>query len=375
MPDDKKQEKKVSTSPKVKAPAKSKDSVDLENISVRQDGLALDEGDILFTISNHPVVIGTNAIRDLASQLAAIPRSSDNAVDWLYDNRDQICATVFVPVAKGILRRNLIRTVRPVLPEFAPSPWDATFPGHLAGLHIVTGPTASGKSSHIANFLRPDVNIRWGEPAEMFDQLPSAYHPLDFLEVIASALVASIAGYTVSIDSFRELVFSLDGPAGAGGIRVDVYSALTAVNNIAAGFGTLLTAVVNPMVAEEHHVSIETAMEASVAGITVIRHSAAPRTMYRSKDGRKGSSASQSVVPEEPNHHLPTNASTSHRYQRTVQLDEIRRNSPAPVLPDLDNDHSSAGVSPAYDLGDDGDDDDIIIPRRMNSSTFVKTQK
>jgi hypothetical protein len=121
----------------------------------------------------------------------------------------------------------------------------------LPGLTVISGATAVGKSS-ILRDLAPQVKRILAVEApdtigelEGKDALPM-YDSVD-AAIMAGAYVALRSKTLIAIDSFRGPLFEINGAAGAKGVIMPFFTALTRVSNSLAKHGITMLATVNPM--------------------------------------------------------------------------------------------------------------------------------
>lgn len=264
------------------------------NRSLRDGGMVALPSELLFTVGNVPLVVDTTALDAAALALAA----SDDPGLWFSKNRSAIRAVVFVPMQAKVLRATPLLSVRPEA-DLAAS---HSFPvaGHLSGVHMVVGGTGAGKSTWLSK-QNLDVVVRWGEPSEMYDASPNAIGVADLTEMLAVSLVLSKAGFSVAIDSFRNLVFGITGAAGQGGVSVALYAALTSINNVCAQLGVLLVAAMNPMSTDDKALLVYNNIAASVAGMTVVDNGAVASQTARTSTGRR---STMGAVPRTDVHNM-----------------------------------------------------------------------
>lgn len=248
--------------------------------SLRDGGMTALPTELLFPVGSTPLVVDTDALQTVALALAAAP----DAGLWFDANRDKIRAVVFVPMQAKVLRATPLLSVRPHADANVAHSWPVA--GHMSGLHMVVGGTGSGKSSWLAK-QKVGVTVRWGEPSEMYDASLSSVGVADLAEMLAVSLSLAAAGFDVAVDSFRNLVFGVDGAAGAGGVSVALYAALTSINNVCAQLGLLVTAAMNPMSTDDKAALVYNNIAASVAGMTVIEHGSIVSQTARLVNGRK----------------------------------------------------------------------------------------
>lgn len=248
--------------------------------SLRDGGMTALPTELLFPVGSTPLVVDTAALQTVALALAAAP----DAGLWFDANRDKVRAVVFVPMQAKVLRATPLLSVRPHADPTVSHSWPV--PGHMSGLHMVVGGTGSGKSRWLSK-QKIGVTVRWGEPSEMYDASSSAVGVADLAEMLAVSLSLSAAGFDVAVDSFRNLVFGVDGAAGAGGVSVALYAALTSINNVCAQLGLLVTAAMNPMSTDDKAALVYNNIAASVAGMTVIENETIVSQTARLVNGRK----------------------------------------------------------------------------------------
>lgn len=247
--------------------------------SLRDGGMTALPTELLFPVGSTPLVVDTEALQTVALALAAAP----DAGLWFDANRDKIRAVVFVPMQAKVLRATPLLSVRPHADPGVVHPWPVA--GHMSGLHMVVGGTGSGKSRWLSK-QKIGVTVRWGEPSEMYDAGESTVGVADLAEMLAVSLALSAAGFDVAVDSFRNLVFGVDGAAGAGGVSVALYAALTSINNVCAQLGLLITAAMNPMSTDDKASLVYNNIAASVAGMTVIENGKIASQTARLVNGR-----------------------------------------------------------------------------------------
>lgn len=249
-------------------------------LSLREGGLRPSEHEILIMLGNVPLVVDTSVLR---TAVAGLLLAEEPSV-WFEAHRALIQSVVFTPVAPRIARAFPLLSAKATISENGAS-HDWPVLRHMPGLHLVVGGTSAGKSVWLSK-QGADVTIRWGEPAEVYDLDPSSIQVADILEALAVGLTLASAGFRVAIDSFRNLVFGVTGAAGPGGVSVELYSALTSINNVCAQLDVLLVALVNPMSEGEKAQLVYNNIAASVAGMTVVDNGALVSQTARTFGGR-----------------------------------------------------------------------------------------
>lgn len=273
---------KAPRAPRVEAPTVVETSASDAKVvakSLRDGGATPSATEILFAVGGVALAIDVKALQDAT---AGIQIAEDPGL-WFGANRAQVRSVVFAPAQPKVLRATPLLGVRSEGVKGASFDWPVT--GHLPGLHLVVGGTGAGKSEYIRS-MRPDIVVRWGEPYERFDDGDNVIHASDLTDMLASALVLASAGFTVVVDGFRELVFGIQSAAGAGGVSVGLYSALTSINNICAQQGLLICATVNPLSDETKALLVYQNLAASVAGLTQVQGGAAVYQTARTVGGR-----------------------------------------------------------------------------------------
>jgi hypothetical protein len=152
------------------------------------------------------------------------------------------------------------------------------------GLTIVVGKTGVGKSDFLRCLELPSSGVTLKrvlavEPADSFDELVS-------IPIFSSAdaalmyLVKATQGVPVlgAIDSLREPLFEINGPAGAKGVIMPFFTAVTRVSNSLALNGFTMLATINPMDEDPDYVkSFLSKLSASVPAIITLEQARVQR--------------------------------------------------------------------------------------------------
>jgi hypothetical protein len=155
----------------------------------------------------------------------------------------------------------------------------------LPGLSVVIGRRGSGKTTYLREEMKLDVLIRLNEPMEHVDAADEVYQATSVTNAVTVAVVLSVLGQTVAIDSFKSLVYGIEGAAMTGGMSSGVFDFMTTVNNIVANFGVHIMATVNPM--DPNRVdAIFDMLAASVTGAVYIENYRVKSATYRLSTGR-----------------------------------------------------------------------------------------
>lgn len=247
--------------------------------SLRDGGMKASDTEVLVAIGDTAIVVDRGALDKLAVELGA----AENPSTWFASNRAAIRNVVFVPAQPRVLRATPLLSVRPQSPAGITHGW--VIPNHMPGVHAVVGGTGAGKSVALSK-MELDVVIRWGEPTEMYDFEEHTIPVADFTEMLAVALMLARGGYRVAVDSLRPLVFGLTGAAGAGGVSVALFGALTSINNLFSELGLLVVVAVNPMSTEDKAKLVFENIAASVAGMTVVENGKVSSQTARTSRGR-----------------------------------------------------------------------------------------
>jgi hypothetical protein len=155
----------------------------------------------------------------------------------------------------------------------------------LPGITIVLGGRGAGKTSYLLNEKELDVLIRLNEPMEHVDANPEVYQATSVTNAISVALYLSLMGLRVAIDSFKSLVYGIEGAALSGGMSAGVFDFMTTVNNLVANFGAHFVVTVNPMDSDRVAKTYDM-LAASVTGIVLIENYHDTSSTYRLIDGR-----------------------------------------------------------------------------------------
>lgn len=263
------------------ASKETESTVDMSRVPVREGGTLLSSLEVLFRIGATTYVFDSLRLATIVGEL----EKEDNPLAALLLNNAKWGArdVVYVPAQKALLRQRPL-TVVATSTVVTETNWP--YPNHIAGVHAVVGGTGAGKSKFLQEKLRPDLTLRWGEPTEPVDAEPSSVQVTDMCEALSFALILASAGASVSIDSLRPMMFSIEGAAGPGGVSVGVYSALTDLNNICSMAGVTIAVNVNPMVDGAKEALVYNNIAASVAGMTTVVDGAVTATTVRSTKGR-----------------------------------------------------------------------------------------
>jgi hypothetical protein len=155
----------------------------------------------------------------------------------------------------------------------------------LPGITIVLGGRGAGKTTYLLDEQELDVLIRLNEPMEHVDSNPEVYQATSVTNAISVALFLSMIGLRVAIDSFKSLVYGIEGAALSGGMSAGVFDFMTTVNNLVANFGTHFVVTVNPMDSDRVDKTYDM-LAASVTGIILLKNYREVGSTFRLTDGR-----------------------------------------------------------------------------------------
>nr|QYF49769.1 MAG: hypothetical protein 2 [Guangxi cysto-like virus 5] len=274
-------------------------------------------------------------------------------------------AAKIVKLVSAAEQKRVVNTARPAMPLVAAKlpeelrDIDWIKPGHMPGLHVIAGGWGSGKTEFVMEVLKPDVVIRYGEPAEYHDNSENVftYSASSADAVVALSLLLGSSNLTIAIDSLREFVFGLTGAAGSGGVSMSLYSLVTTLSNLYARAGICVAGVLNPMMAEDKATLVYNALTSSASGVSVIANGRETFTSYRGVSARVVTDGDATATKE-----FDTDVSSS----SVALLPAESRAIPAQGLDDSRLDLALPGSSSHED-----DAEDLEVYRRTGASLNI----
>lgn len=215
-----------------------------------------------------------------------------NTVQEYFDNKKVVDLTVgdlqemdfFEKLPRDSLDQSMIPSVSALI-DFSDNRLEFPYPNSLGGATVVIGAVGSGKSFYVLKTKGVDVLIRLNEPMENLDNDDSAYPATSVTNALSVSIVLSLLGLKVAIDSFKSLVFGLEGAALTGGMSSGVFDFMTTANNVIANFGVNVLITVNPMDPLKVQ-PVYDMLSASVTGAVLIENKRVFAETYRLADGR-----------------------------------------------------------------------------------------
>lgn len=169
-------------------------------------------------------------------------------------------------------------------------------PEAMPGVAYVLGDTGAGKTFFLRHAKAIDFIVRFGEPFEDIDLDPISIPSHSFFNAFTSAIILSILGYRVAVDSLRSLVYGLSGNPMEGGMVAALFDVCTQVNNLVADLGCSIIMSINPMLSDPTKADrLYTRIGAAAAGaIHIVDHEEKAST-FRLINGRTSSNLSQGL--------------------------------------------------------------------------------
>lgn len=169
------------------------------------------------------------------------------------------------------------------------------------GITVIVGGAGAGKTRLFAEQLQPQVILRIGEPYESTVEgnveIESISVP-DVDTLLVFVIVLSSMGITYAIDSLREFAYNMEGAATARGLKAQLFTSLTSLNNFVSFLGFNAPVALNPMGDDE---TIRYAYEAaagSVAGAVLLKSGEIVESLIRRENERSPVASSDVIYPK-----------------------------------------------------------------------------